>query len=152
MKGERKMENEKVFDQIKYQNEYKKKNYDRIEITVPKGEKALIKKAAETAGQSVSEYINEAIKMRGEREMTDEKRIELLMKDGDTRSEAEKHLKAGAIVFEDLDKNLESYLDEWDTEEEDREEYRKMVTKHIPVAGWGVVEEEGNTYYIMYVL
>lgn len=152
MKGERKMENEKVFDQIKYQNEYKKKNYDRIEITVPKGEKALIKKAAETAGQSVSEYINEAIRMRGEREMTDEKRIELLMKDGDTRSEAEKHLKAGAIVFEDLDKNLESYLDEWDTEEEDREEYRKMVTKHIPVAGWGVVEEEGNTYYIMYVL
>lgn len=152
MKGERKLENEKVFDQIKYQNEYKKKNYDRIEITVPKGEKALIKKAAETAGQSVSEYINEAIRMRGEREMTDEKRIELLMKDGDTRSEAEKHLKAGAIVFEDLDKNLESYLDEWDTEEEDREEYRKMVTKHIPVAGWGVVEEEGNTYYIMYVL
>lgn len=152
MKGERKMENKKVFDQIKYQNEYKKKNYDRIEITVPKGEKALIKKAAETAGQSVSEYINEAIRMRGEREMTDEKRIELLMKDGDTRSEAEKHLKAGAIVFEDLDKNLESYLDEWDTEEEDREEYRKMVTKHIPVAGWGVVEEEGNTYYIMYVL
>lgn len=152
MKGKRKMENEKVFDQIKYQNEYKKKNYDRIEITVPKGEKALIKKAAETAGQSVSEYINEAIRMRGEREMTDEKRIELLMKDGDTRSEAEKHLKAGAIVFEDLDKNLESYLDEWDTEEEDREEYRKMVTKHIPVAGWGVVEEEGNTYYIMYVL
>jgi uncharacterized protein (DUF1778 family) len=72
MKGERKMENEKVFDQIKYQNEYKKKNYDRIEITVPKGEKALIKRAAETAGQSVSEYINEAIRMRGEREMTNE--------------------------------------------------------------------------------
>ena len=84
--------------------------------------------------------------------MTREKEIELLMKDGDTRSEAEKHLKDGAMIFEDLAENLESYLDEWDVEEEDREAYRNMIKNKIPVADWGIVEDDGKTFYIMYVL
>lgn len=84
--------------------------------------------------------------------MTREREIAILMKDNCTKSEAEKHLKNGSIVFTDLAKNLEDYLDEWDIEEEDREEYRKMVTDKIPVRDWGVVEDNGKTYYIMYVL
>lgn len=84
--------------------------------------------------------------------MTREKEVELLMKDGDTRSEAEKHLKDGAMIIEDLAENLESYLDEWDIDEEDREAYRNMVENKIPVAGWGIVEDGGKTFYIMYVL
>lgn len=84
--------------------------------------------------------------------MTREKEIELLMKDGDTRSEAEKHLKDGVMIIEDLAENLESYLDEWDVEEEDREAYRNMIENKIPVADWGVVEDGGKTFYIMYVL
>ena len=84
--------------------------------------------------------------------MTREKEVELLMKDGDTRSEAEKHLKDGAMIIEDLAENLESYLDEWDIEEEDREAYRKMIKNKIPVADWGIVEDGGKTFYIMYVL
>lgn len=60
--------------------------------------------------------------------MTREREIEILMKDNCTKSEAEKHLKNGSIVFTDLAENLEGYLDEWDIEEDDREEYRKMVT------------------------
>ena len=84
--------------------------------------------------------------------MTREKEVELLMKDGDTRSEAEKHLKDGAMIIEDLAENLESYLDEWDIEEEDREAYRKMIKNKIPVADWGIVEDDGKTFYIMYVL
>lgn len=84
--------------------------------------------------------------------MTREKEIELLMKDGDTRSEAEKHLKDGAMIIEDLAENLESYLDEWDVEEEDREAYRNMIENKIPVADWGIVEDGGKTFYIMYVL
>lgn len=74
------------------------------------------------------------------------------MKDGDTRSEAEKHLKDGAMIIEDLAENLESYLDEWDVEEEDREAYRNMVENKIPVADWVIVEDGGKTFYIMYVL
>lgn len=54
----------KEFDQMKYQNEYNKKNYDRIEIVVPKGQKAIIKEKAKAAGQSVSEYVNQAIDER----------------------------------------------------------------------------------------
>lgn len=84
--------------------------------------------------------------------MTREKEIELLMKDGDTRSEAEKHLKDGAMIIEDLAENLESYLDEWDVEEEDREAYKNMIENKIPVADWGIVEDDGKTFYIMYVL
>ncbi|MBT9782500.1 type II toxin -antitoxin system TacA 1-like antitoxin [Coprococcus comes] len=49
------------FNQIAYQNEYNKLNYDRIEIKVPKGKKAVIKEAAKAAGQSVNEFISQAI-------------------------------------------------------------------------------------------
>ncbi len=56
------------FNQIKYQNEFNKANYDRVEVVVKKGEKAVIKEIAKAAGQSVSEYINQAIKERMERE------------------------------------------------------------------------------------
>ena len=84
--------------------------------------------------------------------MTREREIEILMEDRCTRKEAEKHLKDGATIFEDFGENLESYLDEWGIEEEDREAYRKMVTDKIPVADWGIVEQDGKTYYISYVI
>ena len=44
------------FNQIKYQNEFKKKNYDRFELVMPKGQKEVIKQRAKAAGQSISEY------------------------------------------------------------------------------------------------
>lgn len=84
--------------------------------------------------------------------MTREREIELLMLDRCTKSEAEKHLKNGSTIFEDFEENIESYLDEWNIEEEDKDEYRKMVTDKIPARDWGVVEDNGKTYYIMYVL
>lgn len=56
------------FNQIKYQNEFKKANYDRVEILVKKGKRAIIKEIAAAAGQNVSEYINQAIKERMERD------------------------------------------------------------------------------------
>lgn len=52
------------FNQIAYQSEYNKMNYDRIEIKVPKGKKAVIKETAKAAGQSVNEFINQAIDER----------------------------------------------------------------------------------------
>ena len=84
--------------------------------------------------------------------MTKEREIELLMLDRCTKSEAEKHLKNGSTIFEDFEENIESYLDEWNIEEEDKDEYRKMVTDKIPARDWGIVEDNGKTYYIMYVL
>ena len=56
------------FNQIAYQNEFNKRNYDRIEIKVQKGIKAVIKAAATAAGQSVSEFISQAIDERMEKE------------------------------------------------------------------------------------
>lgn len=56
------------FNQIAYQNEFNKRNYDRIEIKVPKGRKAVIKAAATAAGQSVNEFIAKVIDERMERD------------------------------------------------------------------------------------
>jgi hypothetical protein len=56
------------FNQIKYQNEYNKSNYDRVGIVMPKGRKDVIKKKAMAAGQSMSEYVNQAIEERMERD------------------------------------------------------------------------------------
>ena len=42
-------------------NKYKKNNYDRIEITAPKGRRDEIKAHAEAQGESVNGFINRAI-------------------------------------------------------------------------------------------
>lgn len=84
--------------------------------------------------------------------MTREMEIEILMDDRCTKSEAEKHLKNGTIVFEDFEENFDKYMDEWKTDEEERKEYEKMVETGNPITDWGVVKKDGKTYYIMYVL
>lgn len=53
---------EDKFNQIKYQNDYKRKNYDRMELLVPKGEKAEIKEIAKSLGKSVNEFVYSAVK------------------------------------------------------------------------------------------
>lgn len=45
----------------KANRKYNEKAYDRIGITVPKGQKEAIKGAAEKAGESVNSFINAAI-------------------------------------------------------------------------------------------
>ena len=87
--------------------------------------------------------------------MTREKQIEILMKDRATRAEAEKHLNNGTIIFEDFEENLDSYIKEFSDDDVigfDEESFRKMVDTKKPLADWGVVEKDGKTYYIMYVL
>lgn len=84
--------------------------------------------------------------------MTREKQIEILMYDRCTKSEAEKHLKNGTTIFEDFEENFDKYMEEWNIDEEDRNEYRKMAKEKIPATDWGIVEKNGKTYYIMYVL
>ena len=45
----------------KWQNDYIAKAYDRINLTVPKGEKDQIKAHAESMGESVNGFIQRAI-------------------------------------------------------------------------------------------
>ena len=49
-------------------HKYVKNNYDRLELSVPKGEKATIQQAAKQAGQSVNAYIYEAVCARMQQE------------------------------------------------------------------------------------
>lgn len=55
-------ESEKKFDQVKYQNKFISEKYDRINLLVPKGDKAIIKEKAAAAGESVNAYLNRIIK------------------------------------------------------------------------------------------
>ena len=49
-------------------HKYVKNNYDRLELSVPKGEKAAIQQAAKQARQSVNAYIYEAVCARMQQE------------------------------------------------------------------------------------
>lgn len=49
-------------------HKYVKNNYNRLELSVPKGEKEEIQQAAKQARQSVNTYVYEAVKRRMEQE------------------------------------------------------------------------------------
>ena len=49
-------------------NKYKKTNYDRVELVVPKGRKDTIKAHAAAQGESVNGFINRAIDEAMERD------------------------------------------------------------------------------------
>lgn len=49
------------FNKVAYNNIYNAKAYDRINLTVEKGKKEIIKAHAEAKGESVNGYINRLI-------------------------------------------------------------------------------------------
>ena len=49
-------------------NKYMKENYDRVNLTMPKGEKDAVKAHAEARGESVNAFINRAIDETMERD------------------------------------------------------------------------------------
>lgn len=49
------------FNKVAYNNSFNATAYDRINLTVPKGEKAKIKAHAESMGESVNSFIYRAI-------------------------------------------------------------------------------------------
>lgn len=89
--------------------------------------------------------------LRGGKKMTD---IEVLMKNGYSKRKAEEELKRATVVFEgeDFERHFDDYMEEWGVDEEEQEKYRKMLEEKIAIPDWGIVEDNGNTYYIMYCL
>ena len=47
-----------------YKRAFNAKNYDRIEIVVPKGQKATIQAAADKEGDSINGFVNKAVLAR----------------------------------------------------------------------------------------
>lgn len=79
--------------------------------------------------------------------------IDILMMDGCTRSEAQKHLERGTTVFDDFEENFSQYMLEWGIDnEEEQEPYRNMIEKKVPALDWGIVETDGQVFYISYCL
>ncbi len=50
------------FDQIAYQNQYNKENYDRVTVMLPKGQKEQLRNHAKEKGLSLNAFISELIK------------------------------------------------------------------------------------------
>lgn len=78
--------------------------------------------------------------------------IEVLMKDGCTKAEAERHLRRGTIVFTDFEEYFDYHMEELDADEAEIEAHRRMIAEKKPLPDWGIVEHNGKTYYIMYCL
>lgn len=57
----------------KWQNDYIARTYDRINLTVPKGQKDKIKAHAESMGESVNSFIGRAIENQMERDTQKDK-------------------------------------------------------------------------------
>ena len=51
-------------DTIRYNNTFTKEHYDRINLTLPKGQKEKVKSEAEDQAESVNCYISKAIALR----------------------------------------------------------------------------------------
>lgn len=56
------MPKETPFNPTKYKNAFQKENYDRISLTIPKGQKAIIQQYAKNQGKSLNSYIVDLIK------------------------------------------------------------------------------------------
>lgn len=82
--------------QQKAVHKYVKANYDRMELTVPKGRKDVIKSAAAAAGESVNAYINTAITQRMERDDSERPRKDTQEATGATGGEGVVSLPSGA--------------------------------------------------------
>ena len=88
--------------------------------------------------------------------MTKQEQIEILMADGCTKSDAEKHFKNDTTIYCDLEENLDTYLSDWEYLNDDLDDVKytdaiaKMVQTKEPLAGWGIVEKDGKTYDIEY--
>ena len=52
---------EKPFNQLAYQNDFIREKYDRVNLTLPKGKKTIVKQRAAGLNKSVNEYINDLI-------------------------------------------------------------------------------------------
>ena len=63
-------EEKKKFDKIAYDNAYIAENYDRVNLTVPKGKKEKIREHAEKRGERINSFINRAIDETMERDET----------------------------------------------------------------------------------
>ena len=61
------MEDKKVYEKVSYNREYNEKNYDRIGVMVPKGERERIREAANKVGMSVNAFIVNAIRDKMEK-------------------------------------------------------------------------------------
>lgn len=55
---------------IKAQHEYEQRNYDRVNVLVPKGSREALKRLAEAEGVSLNRYMVEAVEQKSGLKLT----------------------------------------------------------------------------------
>lgn len=58
------MPEKQQFNSTDYKRRYNEKSYDRLAITVPKGQKAVIEAAAASVGESVNQFTQKSLLAR----------------------------------------------------------------------------------------
>lgn len=78
------------------------------------------------------------------------KEIEILMNDGCTQYDAERHMKNGTLIYEmdEFMKNADEYLSYM----EEKEEFLEQIKDGVAPEDWGIAEYEGQKYIIQYCL
>ena len=92
-------------------NKYVKANYDRINVTLPKGRREVIKAHAEVCGESVNGFINRAIgEAMGERQQKPAEAAQgagVILTPGTLKTAQEAAQRAGERVSEFIDRAVD---------------------------------------------
>ncbi len=92
-------------------NKYVKANYDRINVTLPKGQRDVIKAHAEVCGESVNAFINRAIgEAMGERQQKPAEAAQgagVILTPGTLKTAQEAAQRAGERVSEFIDRAVD---------------------------------------------
>lgn len=76
---------------------------------------------------------------------------EILKADRNTTSEIEKRLKNGTFtIYEDFEENFKNYMEEWYCDEDEIENFQRMIDDKVALEDWSITEYNGKTYYIAY--
>lgn len=127
-----------------YKNNWAKENLDRISLTVPKGQKGTIQKHAETQGESVTAFINRAIREAIERDNLFQQNEERIIECADkyrvsTDGMDLKKITAAIVILEEGKPNIMQSYFSWLPAKGDTK-----VTELGPTIPWKPKSERGK--------
>lgn len=83
--------------------------------------------------------------------LTDEQKIAILMEDHCTSAEAKKFVTTNNATIYTADE-LINEMQYWGLEDNEKLDYLQMINAKKALPDWGIVDYEGKTYYIGYIL
>lgn len=81
-----------------------------------------------------------------------EKRVGIIMEDNRSENDAIEALRNQTSIYEaeEFEEDFDIYMNDFDCDEEQKEEYWQMIKTKKPLSGWGFVKKDGKEYFIHY--